>query len=45
MLAKFNLKVLYLPPCKREVCHFNKANNDHIKKEISDFNGRGRLQI
>ena len=32
VFTKFNLKVLYPPPYKREVWHFNKSNVDHIKK-------------
>ena len=35
IFAKFNLKVHYPPPYKREVWHFKKANTDHIKRAIN----------
>ena len=30
--ARFNLKVVFPPPYKRELWHFEKANVDHIRK-------------
>ena len=39
VFVKFNLKVLYPSPYKQGVWHFNKANVDHIRKTISDFQG------
>ena len=35
--AKFDLKIFYSTPCERTVCHFSRANSDHIKKAISLF--------
>ena len=37
ILAKFSLKVHYLPPYEREVWHFKRANTDHIKRAINGF--------
>ena len=35
--ARFSLKVVFPPPYDREVCHFKKANIDHIRKAINGF--------
>ena len=37
VFAKFNLRVHYPPPYKREVWHFKKANTDHMKRSINGF--------
>ena len=37
VFARFNLKVAFPTPYKREVWHFKKANFDHIRKEINGF--------
>ena len=37
IFAKFNLKVHYPPPYKRQVCHFKKSNMGHIKRAINGF--------
>ena len=37
IFAKFNLKVHYPPPYKREVWHFKKANTGPIKRAINGF--------
>ena len=34
--AKFNRKIYY-PPFKREICHYEKANADHIRSSIDEF--------
>ena len=41
--AKFNLKIHYPPPYKREVWHYLKANVDHIRQAISDFPWNNRF--
>ena len=35
--AKFNLKIYYPPPYKREIWHYQKANIDQIRKAIEQF--------
>ena len=35
--AKFNLKIYYPPPHKREVWHYQKANVENIRKAVSEF--------
>ena len=37
ILAKFNLKVYYLPPYERIIFHYSQANVDHIQQEINLF--------
>ena len=37
VFATFNLKVVLPPSYEREVWHFKKANNDHIRKAINGF--------
>ena len=37
VFARFNLKIVFPPPYEREVLHFKKANNDHIRKAINGF--------
>ena len=37
VLARFNFKVVFPTPYKREVWHFKKANVDHIRKAINGF--------
>ena len=37
MFQRFSLKVVFPPPYEREVWHFKKANIDHIRKAINDF--------
>ena len=37
VFATFNLKVVFPPPYEREVCHFKKANVDHIRKATNGF--------
>ena len=37
VFAKFNLKVHYPPPYKRELRHFEKTNTDHIKRAVNGF--------
>ena len=38
VFAKFNLMISYRPPYSREVCHYREANNDLIRRAISNFN-------
>ena len=35
--AKFNLKIYYPPPHKREVWHYQKANVENIREAVSEF--------
>ena len=35
--SKFNLKIYYPPPYKREIWHYEKANVDHIRRSIDEF--------
>ena len=35
--AKFNLKIHYPPPYKREIWHYDQANVDHIRKAVDLF--------
>ena len=35
--AKFNLKIYYPPPYKREVWHYQNANIENIRKAISEL--------
>ena len=37
VIARFNLKVVSPPSYEREVWYFHKANVDHIRKAINDF--------
>ena len=37
VFARFNLKVVFPPPCEREIWHFKNANVDHIRKAINGF--------
>ena len=37
IIAKFNLKIYYLPPYLREVWHYKEANADLIKRAINNF--------
>ena len=38
VLAKFNLKVCYPPPCKSHVWHYNYGNTAQIKNALASFN-------
>ena len=35
--GKFNLKIYYPPPFERKICHYEKANADHIRSSIDEF--------
>ena len=35
--GKFDLKIHYPPPYEREICHYQKANTDQIRKAIEQF--------
>ena len=35
--AKFNLKIHYPPPYKREIWHYDQANVDHVRKAVHLF--------
>ena len=37
VFAKFNLNIVYPPPCKRDIWHYQKANVDLIKRAINSF--------
>ena len=41
--AKFDLKIIYLPPYERTVWHFKHANSDHIKRAIDIFDWESAL--
>ena len=42
--AKFNLKIHYPPPYEREIWHYGKANDDHIRKAINEFPWERRFE-
>ena len=41
--AKFDLKIIYLPPYERAVWHFKHASSDHIKRAIDIFDWQSAL--
>ena len=41
--AKFDLKIIYLPPYERTVWYFKHANSDHIKRAIDIFDWKSAL--